>query len=292
MKHHIDPKVDCVFKALLGAEENRNLLIHFINAMLGDALELPVYDVEIVNPYNEKEYLNDKLSIVDVKAKDKNGNLYQIEIQLLDRASLKQRIIYTWADLYSQQLSSGQNYGELKQTYSIWLLAHDIVKQDDLYLRNYQLRDENGQILVPHGGIWLVELQKFAAQEITSEAQRWLKFFQEGECFDDKNLPAWMTTNEMEQAMQTLKRFSEKEINYFAYQSRMAFLREQNEIEENMKRIAEEKRAAEQAKVQAEQAKVQAEQKTAQIETEKVQLEHKLQEALAEIKRLKNLANP
>jgi hypothetical protein len=27
MKHRIDPKIDCVFKVILGAEENRNLLI-------------------------------------------------------------------------------------------------------------------------------------------------------------------------------------------------------------------------------------------------------------------------
>jgi chromosome segregation ATPase len=31
MKHRIDPKIDCVFKALLGSEENRNLLLHFLN---------------------------------------------------------------------------------------------------------------------------------------------------------------------------------------------------------------------------------------------------------------------
>ena len=30
MLHAIDPKIDCVFKALLGNEENRNLLIHFL----------------------------------------------------------------------------------------------------------------------------------------------------------------------------------------------------------------------------------------------------------------------
>ena len=30
MKHPIDPKVDCVFKAILGAEENCNLPIHFL----------------------------------------------------------------------------------------------------------------------------------------------------------------------------------------------------------------------------------------------------------------------
>jgi len=39
MRHPIDPRIDSVFKALLGAESNRALLIHFLNAMLG--AELP-----------------------------------------------------------------------------------------------------------------------------------------------------------------------------------------------------------------------------------------------------------
>ena len=30
----IDPRVDCVFKALLGSEENQDLLIHFFNAFI------------------------------------------------------------------------------------------------------------------------------------------------------------------------------------------------------------------------------------------------------------------
>ncbi len=42
MKHRINPQVDCVFKALLGAENNRNLPIHFINAMLQSELPSPV----------------------------------------------------------------------------------------------------------------------------------------------------------------------------------------------------------------------------------------------------------
>jgi len=64
MRHPIDPKIDCVFKALLGSEENRNLLIHFLNAILGPDLQDPVTQVQILNPYNEREFLTDKLSIV------------------------------------------------------------------------------------------------------------------------------------------------------------------------------------------------------------------------------------
>ena len=83
MRHPIDPKIDCVFKALLGAESNRRLLIHFLNAVLGADLASPVVEVEILNPYNEREFLDDKMSIVDVKARDGQQRVFQVEIQLL-----------------------------------------------------------------------------------------------------------------------------------------------------------------------------------------------------------------
>ena len=102
MKHRIDPKIDCVFKALLGSVENRNLLIHFLNAILTSDLTAPITEAEILNPYNDKEFLDDKLSVVDVKAKDSEGRLYQIEIQLLTYRHLPERMVYTWCDIISQ----------------------------------------------------------------------------------------------------------------------------------------------------------------------------------------------
>lgn len=100
MKHRIDPKIDCVFKALLGAEQNRRLLIHFLNAMLAGELTTPITEVTILNPYNEREFRTDKLSIVDVKARDQAQQPYQIEIQLLNVPDLPGRIAYGWANLY------------------------------------------------------------------------------------------------------------------------------------------------------------------------------------------------
>ncbi|MGH8498226.1 MAG: Rpn family recombination-promoting nuclease/putative transposase, partial [Methylococcales bacterium] len=236
MKHRIDPKVDCVFKALLGSEANRNLLIHFLNAILTGELAAPIAEVEILNPYNEKEFLDDKLSIVDVKARDAAGNVFQVEIQLSAYGHLPTRIAYTWADIYSQQLQSGQNYDLLKPTYSIWLLAENLIADDD-YAHNYKLRDDNGRMLIDHGGIWLLELAKFDAESIATEQQRWLMFFKKGDQLDAANLPEWMNTEEMRKAMSTLKQFSEKERDYHAYQARQNFLREQRTIQGEMEEL-------------------------------------------------------
>ena len=303
MKHSIDPRIDCVFKSLLGNESNRNLLVHFINATLASELVSPITGVEILNPYNEKEHLDDKLSIVDVKAKDEHGRIYQIEIQLLFFSNLPARMLYTWADVYSQQLQSGDKYHELNPTYSIWLLGENAIKHDDQYIHRYKFRDEAGVPLIEHGGIWLFELEKFNAQVIDNEQTRWLRFFKEGKQLNDLNLPDWMNTQEMKQAMNTLCQFSEKERNYFAYQARQDFLRQQGTIlfekdeavAERDAALAREQAAlereqaaqAEKAAAQAEKAAAQAEKAVAQAEKAAVQAEKEA--AIAEVERLKAL---
>ena len=256
MKHPIDPKVDCVFKALLGAEENRNLLLHFLNTFLAGELVEPLVSVHIDNPYNEKESLTDKLSVVDVKAKDNHGRLYQIEVQLNHFTYLPSRIVYTWADIYRQQLKSGQDYSELKPTYAIWLLAENVIAENDQYVNHYKLRNEQGQVLGQHGGIWLLELKKFHTNVIENDEQRWLKFFQDGEQLNDEALPNWMSTQEMKQAMSTLHAFSEREHQYNQYQARQDFLRIQRTIQMELKQ-------AEQALLQERQEKLESQQREA-----------------------------
>ena len=245
MKHKIDPTVDCVFKALLGVENNRNLLIHFLNAIIGSELSIPLETVEIISSFNEREFIDDKLSVVDVKAKDANGHIYQVEIQVLSHADLTARILYNWADIYSQQLQSGESFHKLKHAYSIWLLANNLIKDDNDYLHTYKIRDDKGRSLNNHSGIWLLEIQKFNVQQIENEQQRWIKFFKEGKQLNDETaLPDWMTTVEMRQAMSTLKQFSEKEIDYHAYQARQNFLREQASREYRYEEAIKDKEAA------------------------------------------------
>ena len=282
MRHAIDPKIDCVFKALLGSEENRNLLIHFLNAFLAQDLAEPLVWVDILNPYNDKEFLSDKLSIVDVKARDSHDRLYQIEIQLTSYAHLPSRIIYNWADIYSQQLKSGQEYHELRPTYSIWLLAENLLVDDNAYVHHYKMRDEQGQTLTPHGGIWLLELKKFNATQVETEDQRWLKFFKDGERLNDEALPDWMITQEMKQAMSTLSTFSEKDQQYYQYQARQEYLREQRTIQSELELANKREALALHEKKVAEQ-----EMKAAMLREEETKEQVIL--ALAEVERLKAL---
>ena len=122
MKHSVDPMVDCVFKAILGSDEHINLLLNFINSVCQDDFQSPISNLTIMNPYNEKDFLTDKMSIVDVKASDDTGNIFQIEIQLFVSNSLKQRMVHNWAEIYSRQLKEGDSWSQLKPVIAIcWL---------------------------------------------------------------------------------------------------------------------------------------------------------------------------
>ena len=300
MKHRIDPKIDCVFKALLGAEDNRRLLIHFLNAMLSGELAAPITEVTILNPYNEREFRTDKLSIVDVKARDQAQQSYQIEIQLLNLPDLPGRIAYGWAELYRSQLKKGDGYDRLKPTYSLWLFGEALWPARQETIHRFRLRDDQGRNLLDHGGIWLVELSKFRVDTVDTEQERWLKFFTEGERLDDAQLPEWMQTEEMQQAMSTLQTFSEKERAYHRYQARQDYLRQQQSVQNYLNALraeAEQERATaqqERATAQQERATAQQERATAQQERATAQQERAEKEAaLAEIERLKALlGNP
>jgi predicted transposase/invertase (TIGR01784 family) len=219
---------------------------------------------------------------LDIKARDSHDRLYQIEIQLTSYAHLPSRIIYNWADIYSQQLKSGQEYHELRPTYSIWLLAENLLVDDNVYVHHYKMRDEQGQTLTPHGGIWLLELKKFNANQVETEDQRWLKFFKDGERLNDEALPDWMITQEMKQAMSTLSTFSEKDQQYYQYQARQEYLREQRTIQSELELANKREALALHEKKVAEQ-----EMKAAMLREEETKEQVIL--ALAEVERLKAL---
>lgn len=133
MKHQIDPTVDCVFKAILGREDNKNLLIHFLNAVLKPQGDDCIQDVTIVNPYNEREFQSDKLTIVDIKARDRRNRAYQVEIQLAAHDALAERMLYVWSSLYHASLKKGQSFEELQPVVAIWLLKESLFADIDAY---------------------------------------------------------------------------------------------------------------------------------------------------------------
>jgi predicted transposase/invertase (TIGR01784 family) len=100
----IDPKVDYAFKHLFGRDATRPLLIDVLDSVLNPPPGHAIRDVELLNPFNPKEALDDKLSILDIKARDQSGRLFNVEMQMLAFRHYERRVLYYWSRLYQQQL--------------------------------------------------------------------------------------------------------------------------------------------------------------------------------------------
>jgi len=277
MKHAIDPTIDCVFKAILGSNEHINLLLNFLNSICIDDLPSPICNLTILNPYNDKEFLMDKLSIVDIKANDKAGNTFQIEIQISVPQSLKYRMLHNWAELYSRQLIQGDTWNELKPVISIWLVCAPIFSEFSGFHSRFTFCDEKNKLeLVEHARIHVIELSKWNKSHIENDLDIWAHFFKDGKAFSVEGLPEEMLTQEMEEAMAVLRQFSEKERDYDRYMLRVEYLREQATLKEDQKIARAELEAIKKERDKVKNTLDQTENKLDQAENKLDQTEKKL----------------
>jgi len=250
--------------------------------------------------------------VVDVKAKDSEGRLYQIEIQLLTYRHLPERMVYTWCDEVGrnkprnppcpplQRGVGGVSIGRFRHFGDFAGNGRCTTLFRPTSEAGYTLRVQTAKPPRPHLGRFgrhtFVGTEIVTAERIETEEQRWLQFFKEGEQLDESALPDWMNTDEMRQAMNTLKLFSEKERDYHAYQSRQNYLREQRTIQ-----IEREEDLREMEKIKLENERIQHDVEQAQqdLQRERMEKQAALQEkesalqekesAQAEIERLKAL---
>ena len=112
---YVNPRVDIAFKKIFGVEENKDLLLSLINAVVGP--EDQVADLVLLNPYNPQNFPDRKLSILDIKARGHDGKRFNIAIQISDEADYDKRALYDWAKLYTEQLKKGEDEASLSKAF-------------------------------------------------------------------------------------------------------------------------------------------------------------------------------
>src|SRR6266481_5834947 len=138
----IDPKVDYAFKHLFGRETSRPILIDVLDSVLQPPAGRHIQELELLNPFNPKEALDDKLSILDIKARDQSGRQFNIEMQLLAYRYYEKRILYYASKLHQQQMHEGQDYLTLQPTLSISFLNHVHFPQVGDYHLHFRLLED------------------------------------------------------------------------------------------------------------------------------------------------------
>jgi len=118
-------------------------------------------DVTIENPFNYQDFLDDKLSILDVKATDVAGMVFNIEMQLSVTAGLVKRLVFYGCELFVGQLSQGQVYTNLNPVYSICILDALLWDENSAGHHRFRLVDtENARILENAIEIHLIQLPR------------------------------------------------------------------------------------------------------------------------------------
>jgi predicted transposase/invertase (TIGR01784 family) len=179
----VDIKNDIAFRKIFGNENKKIILISFLNAVMKlkgkDAIEA----VEILNPYQLPIIKNLKASIIDVKAKDKKGKTYIIEMQVAEPDGLDKRLLYYASKEYSQQIESGEQYTELKPVIFIGIFDFKFTIGEK-YLSHHAVCDvENGERTIIDMDFYFVELPKFRKQleDLIEITDKWIFFIKEVE---------------------------------------------------------------------------------------------------------------
>ncbi|MCI5121048.1 MAG: Rpn family recombination-promoting nuclease/putative transposase [Candidatus Electrothrix sp. AUS4] len=221
----LNPRIDFVFKKLFGTEENKDLLIDFINAFVSE--EDKVRDIVIKNPYNEKEFLDDKLSILDIKAQDISGKWFNIEMQMIDQDYYAQRALYYWSRLYVSQLSTGVNYDKLEKTIGINILNFNCLEEEQYHNVYKLINVKSGNELIRQIEIHFVELEKYD-ENISNVMDRWVNFLKKAGEYTQADMP--MQLKEIPTIIKAIEaldnmRLSEKEREKF--EARLKWLRDE-----------------------------------------------------------------
>ena len=212
MQSGINPLIDCCFKKIFGSESNKNLLSSMVNAVLEESGEPRVVELEILNPYNPKDFLGDKLSIVDLKAKNEKGEWFLIEVQIQMYSYFPQRLLYYWAKNYQLQLREGEKYHLLRKVNLISVCQESLPIGTKRYFNLFRVQDVNRHVpLSDHLSIYTLELPKFTSEKetIMKQLERWMYFLKYGESLDEDALPGPLDTPEIRQAVGELKKFTQ-----------------------------------------------------------------------------------
>jgi predicted transposase/invertase (TIGR01784 family) len=229
MKLGIDPTVDYAFKRLFGREQNTSLLIDLVNAILQEPPERQVTVLEILNPFQDKDFVEDKMSILDIKARDASGRQFNIEMQVLIFGSFRERLLYYWARLHQSQLAEGADYSTMRPTVAICFVNAELFADRPDWHATFELRERQSGILFNDQlAIHILELPKFSklVSEVSSPLDRWMYFLRHGEELDPESLPVWLNDPSINRAVGELKMMTQSELERERYEARLKWQRD------------------------------------------------------------------
>ena len=151
--------------------------------MLGDSGFPVITKVIQKNPYNYKDFTDDKESILDIKVEDENRRLYNVEVQSRGTTHFRNRALYYWSKLYTSQIKESAEYETLLPTIGINILNFTLFPELPAYHNFFMIAEGQTKeyALTDHLVIHFLEIPKIKEpkikeREISSKIEGWLLY--------------------------------------------------------------------------------------------------------------------
>ena len=259
MSTNINPRIDIAFKKIFGVEENKDLLISLINSIV--SREDQVAEVTLLNPYNLQSFRQDKLSILDIKAKGIDGKHFNIEIQVSDEEDYDKRALYYWAKLYTDQLKATEGYRNLNKAIGIHILNFTSIPEVNEYHNVFNIREKVTNLeYFKDLELHTIELKKFAGSgsrelddlvnKVKSSLDMWVAFLTRHDLLEQDRLPKSLDNPSLKKALDVLQVMNFKQEERDAYEDRLKwFMIEDSALSKRWKECKEEGRQEEKLQI-------------------------------------------
>ena len=207
----LSPKLDVVFQALFGEVGNESITKGFLETIL----ERKIDSIDLSrNPILRREFKDEKLGVLDIIAKLDENEICNIELQIVDKKNIIERILYYWSRLYSRQIKSGEDYKILQKAIVILITDFKLenLEELDYHSRWKIMEDKQGKkiILTQKLEIDIIELPKIIGKEKEQDnLLDWLYFLENPK---SERVTEKMKENEnLKEAVKKLDNLSEDE---------------------------------------------------------------------------------
>lgn len=179
----LNPKTDFAFKKIFGSENSTDILLSFLNALLGLKAPYRIREVTILDPYLAPKIRGMKDTYLDVRVKDESGKNYIIEMQVLNVAGFEKRVLYNACKAYAGQINRGEDYQLLTDVIAITITDFVMFPEADAVLNKFKLRAEDGGVYTDDLELIFVELPKFTKSDTTLDSilEQWFYFLKHAE---------------------------------------------------------------------------------------------------------------